>query len=764
MVKTKLQERDTPVYLTFKKKLPLNLFSSLKTTKDLYVAKHGPPIGHKTLVDSEYAIINTTDGVEKHMSFYMRAIKPKKGEKEDVLPLCKLGNKIFITEFDLQNVSTFSRRSDDVSESLRLMKPLIKSISRLEYLHVWAIVNDGRDTGLPSMVDDVPVYVFSMPLDAAIAGPSKEFPAGYDPNFIPTSLGLIGNVNSDGKVYDAKIKTMEPIDTGYYNDINRDGEKNTALNEWQYMEKLADANTRDAKLDVRMRDACVELFYNDKQWEWSVSPAAQTANLLLWNTMISNPFRCSLIDGAEHAPNTKSSINIGDLDPALNEIACKPVTFYPSGAPRIVYLTGLAYCPMAIYGQIVVTNPAASWLSGHEGITRVVHLYDIGEMYDAFKISQVKSPQFWVWKGGIVEISKDNKGQKAAPRLLPNFLVNPGDATDSSGDTINSGGGGNTNNSNSTTPSNNNKVKAKTNKGHPPNYSLRHAARVWSKWVNRWVLPQLQKRYPKAEMTEKDLKSYKPMGTRFAADVDLYLVSHSLEAWQGAISGNNNSLVISQEQKKMYDKADLKSLERQFADIQKYWPELSVQYEWFMAEWPHEFGVTPGPPKGLQDQIILSNKYWDILAQGYNPMALFAIAAAEAAICGYIYYTGKPLWYAPASLMVMFGSYAAYITYYFGKDEFVDGIEKDVKKLKNAYETGKKDGSLIVKYSPYIITGVVGLTLTGLVVYETASTLGVAGSEVVGFELLAGVCITSAVEAGIWLNSEKKTIENKFKL
>jgi hypothetical protein len=70
----------------------------------------------------------------------------------------------------------------------------------------------------------------------------------------------------------------------------------------------------------------------------------------------------------------------------------------------------------------------------------------------------------------------------------------------------------------------------------------------------------------------------------------------------------------------------------------------------------------------------------------------------------------------------------------------------------------------MLKYSPYIITAGVGLTLTGLVIFETANELGAAGSEVMGMELLAGLCITSVVEAGIWISGAAQTIENKLKI
>jgi hypothetical protein len=184
-----------------------------------------------------------------------------------------------------------------------------------------------------------------------------------------------------------------------------------------------------------------------------------------------------------------------------------------------------------------------------------------------------------------------------------------------------------------------------------------------------------------------------------------------------------------------------------------------------MAEWPdHEFGLPPSPPKGLNREVIDSNKFWNAVAQGYNPLALFAIAAIEVGICGYVYYTGKPLWYAPAAFAGMIGAYAAYITYYYGKDEFMHGVEKDINDITGAYKKGKKEGTLMLKYSPYIITAAVGLTITGLVIFETANELGSAGSEIMGVELLAGICITGVVEAGLWLSGEANTLEDKLKI
>ena len=649
------------------------------------------------------------------------------------VPIGQIGHRRFVTENDA--LAVFDQGQSPYAEHLystRRKKAAAQYRTFLELstqktkMTIWQVAWIGSWNKIAEAV----VYEFAKPEHAEVCGPNKTYRVGFDPAVAVRCLGVVGNVKAD-------LTTLyEPIYAPAIDCVSGQTEAaQDKRSEYDYVMKTANQGATGNR--TKMRNAAYDAFYNWAAWQWAPGPTAYAECLKAWNAEIANPSRCSLIDGAEMPETNGTTIKMAfDVDEEATEMSCVITARSADGFPSEVEITGLTYCPMSVYGQLVINEPDANrhnpkWKPGYEGITRILSLAAATTAEAAYTTNAqpsdpVKNPPFWM----VPAANKSDPPLKSqCPRMYPNFL------------TVDGVPGG----SNNITPASSTQTMDPILTPSDPNASFPAAntipvratkttKQMYDYYYKKWVKPRLAQ-----------LKAQRN------PDVVAYLHMHSLDRWQSDID-NKTAITLDPALKKEYYKRDIAIMKEETAYLWEYYANDWAGYLWFVAGWPYEFGPLPKKPSTLHDQHIHTNACWDVIAAGYNPAALMAIAAAELPICLYIYVDNQPLWYAPLSLIGMVGAYAGYVSYTYDWDTFKESLVNDWHGVKKGVKEARAAGKTAEDVAPYVIAGGAGLGLTLLVMAETYNEIGAAGAEVIGIEFIVGASITTLAEIIIYFH------------
>lgn len=698
-------------------------------------------------------------------------------------PICKIDGKYFVTQPDAKATvegRAYTKAERKAAEDFMLAAGNLTSKKEL-MLYQWdGVTLSGDPTYLP--VNSFTVYVFDKPIDAAMPGPNADYSAGWNEKYAPQVLAVAALPNSEYE--DGKVDNNDPAFPPLFTPAKYGTDNNTVdppESEWDYVMK--NKTSKDDK-----REAAMDEYYNFIAWSWNIGSQNEMANSAAWKAEIANPSRCSLVDGAEECVAANDFALPYNPQPMHQRHSCKIVEYYPSdgkrpGHPKVVELTGLTYCPMAVYGQIVMyqgpltataarykwSSIAPQWKPKYEGITRIITLAD--------KAAWVKGdPNAEKWQFPDQNGNLVTSGYIRARPLFQTTNgtpVNPPGPTPSggqSGGNSNSSGGGNS-------PVNgsggNNNAPNPPHKGCPPITSLgpNAATDCYRRYYIRWLKPFVRQLEAKHKhlgpvwLPDKQDGSMvlNPEWRHYVhADTWSYLEGHTEQVWIGDVT-QNQKIDITKKMRHDLGTLGVRVLDNRLADLGSEYCDASVAYFWWLAGWDEEeMGPRPAPPKSLRKNDYVPNPYWDLIANGYNPMALTAIAAATGVVCFVVRQNNYPLWYAPASALAMFGGYSAYVTYNTSYAAYKASLTHDWDDVKNGYAKAKSAGKTAETVFPYVAIGAGGLTLTALLMFGTYKELGAASVDALGPEFIGGVAVTLAAEGIYYVHSQWSNIGNSL--